>query len=144
MPVRLTKADQPTLLATALAVNGSTGWKSDALAFGALRDGDVTPRAIGVFQCFAGGEAELHFSMLEGKVSAGIMEAFAMVAGHHNGLNLNRVWTHVVETNIVAQRAALGAGFQFEYRKRGGPNESRDVIVFSIARETGFAPARAS
>lgn len=143
MPLHLSKANQPDLLAAALSLTQSEGWHADAVAFAARRDPARPPCAIGVFQCFAGKEAEWHCAMAEGRVTRDVMTAFLSIAFHPRFLDLKRVFAPVAASNIAAQRAALASGFQFEFRKRGGAAGGEDAIVFSIAPPSGgLATAR--
>lgn len=144
MPVHLSKADQEALLATAAEVTASAGFHADAVAFGARRDKEQGLCAVGVFQSFAGGEAEWHFGMLSGRVSRDVMRSFLTLAFHPRFLGLRRVFAPIPESNVVAQRAALAVGFKFEFRKRGGAAGGEDAIVFSMApEELGLAAAKA-
>lgn len=133
MPLSLTKINQEKLLADALELTQSEGWKSDAVAFAARREGADTESAIFVFQEFAGGEAEMHFATIRGHITRDLIEAWKYLAFHPRLLGLRKLWIPIAASNKAAQRAALGAGFDFEYRKRGGAAGGEDAIVLSLA-----------
>ena len=143
MPLTLTKANQEQLLEAAMQLTDSTGWKHDAVAFAARRDGVDHPCAIAVFQDFAGGEAEMHYATTAPHMTRDVVDAFKTLAFHPRFLGLRKLWIPIAASNKKAQRTALGAGFDFEYRKRGGKAGGEDAIVLSIAPETlGQAAAR--
>lgn len=141
MSLHLSRKNQFELLTAALPLTGSRGWRDDAIAFAATRGEGAEPVAIGVFQGFAAGEAEFHFGAV-GRVTRGIIDAFKVLAFHHRGMNLERVWAPIGASNREALRAAIGAGFEIEHRKRGGMDGGEDAIVLSMTRETGLAAAR--
>ena len=143
MSLKLTKMNQTELLESALEPTGSSGWRDDAVAFGVKGDGD-TLTAVAVFQGFGGNDAEFHFAKLgDGSITRGHIEAFSMIAFHHRGLGLKKVWAQIAAHNKAAQRAAVGLGFDFEYRKRAGLEGGEDAIVFSMSRqEAGLVTAR--
>lgn len=146
MSLHLTRKNQPELLDAALAVTQSRGWRDDAIAFGAMRGADGPVVAVGVFQGFVSGgfdrpEAEFHFGTA-GRVTRGIIDAFKVLAFHERGMNLEKLWAPIAASNREALRAAIGCGFEFEYRKRYGLAGGEDAIVLSMARATGLASAR--
>lgn len=132
MPLSLTKANQEQLLTDALRLTQSDGWKADAVAFSARRHGAAEPCAIAVFQDFAGGEAEMHYATTAPHMTRDVIEAFKTLAFHPRFLGLKKLWIPVAASNKAAQRAALGAGFDFEFRKRGGAAGGEDAILLSM------------
>jgi RimJ/RimL family protein N-acetyltransferase len=142
MPLNLTKANQEKLLADAMSLTRSTGWKDDAVAFAARRDGAENPCAIAVFQDFTGGEAEMHYATTAPHMTRDVVDAFKAIAFHPRFLGLRKLWIPVAASNKAAQRAALGAGFDFEYRKRGGMPWGEDAIILALTPdEAGMAAA---
>lgn len=141
MSLHLTRKNQFELLTAALPLTGSAGWRDDAIAFAAMHGEDGEPLAIGVFQGFAGGEAEFHFGATD-NLTRGIVDAFKVLAFHPRGMNLERAWVPIAASNRQALRAAIGAGFEVEYRKRGGMAGGEDAIVLSMTRDAGMAAAR--
>ena len=153
--MHFSRKDQHQLLASALELTGSSGWRSDAVAFSAVQDDAVI--AIGVFQAFAGGDAEFHFAMVgHRRMRKSIVEGFMLLAfGEANFVNrvfpergdpVSRLWAQIDAGNVVAQAAALKAGFAFEYRKRAGISSGNDAILFSMTRADCLArtPAAAT
>lgn len=130
-----TETGQSELLQALLAPTGSAGWAADATAFGIKRDsGRITAAA--VFQHFAGGEAEMHFAILDGApMTAKHIKALELAAFHPRALALKKVWVPIAESNRSALRAAITAGFAFEHRKRAGSSGMEDAIVLSMTRE---------
>lgn len=135
MPLNITKANQEELLETARQLTESEGWKRDAVAFAVRRDGGEII-CIGVFQDFAGREAEWHGAMIGEKLSPEVIQAMVALAFNPRFLNLKRVYAPVAESNRAAQIVALKCGYDFEYRKRGGAAGGEDAIVFSITPES--------
>ena len=133
MPLNITKANQEELLTTAMQLTQSEGWKRDAVAFAARRHSAETDSAIFVFQDFVGGEAEMHFATIRGHITRDLVEAWKYLAFHPRLLGLRKLWIPIAASNKAAQRAALGAGFDFEYRRRGGAAGGEDAIVLSLA-----------
>jgi hypothetical protein len=143
MALTITRQNQNHLLDLALTPTASTGWQHDAIAFGVkAQDGNI--RAVGVFQGFEGGDAEFHFAILSGgTMTRGLIEAMILVAFHHRGLGLERLWAHIAADNRAAIRAAVAVGFDFRFRKRGGFPRGQDAIVLSMSRpDPGLAAAR--
>lgn len=140
MSLHLSRKNQFELLTKAAILTRSAGWRDDAVAFSASRSEGGPPVAIGVFQGFAGGEAEFHFAAEI--LTRGIIDAYKVVAFHPRGMNLSRLWVPIAADNGHALRAAIGAGFEIEHRKRGGMDGGEDAIVLSMTRETGLAAAR--
>jgi len=132
MPYSLTRANQDQLLAAALALTKSVRWAEDAIAFAAYLNDEKEARAIGVFQNFAAGTAEIHFSMIGRPLTKKLLEAYMYVAFHRNGLRLNHLFATIDAANIRAQRAALGVGFQLEYRNRGTGPDGEDMVILSL------------
>ena len=141
MSLHLSRKNQFELLSAALPLTGSSGWRDDAIAFSAARSEGGDPVAIGVFQAFAGGEAEFHFGTTT-RVTRGVIDAFKVLAFHQRGMNLERVWVPIRAGNREALRAAIGAGFEIEHRKRGGMAGGEDAIVLSMSRDAGMAAAK--
>ncbi|MDO8983013.1 GNAT family N-acetyltransferase [Cypionkella sp.] len=142
--MHFTRKDQDKLKQIALAPTGSTGWRDDAVAFGASREQDGVPVAVAVFQAFTGREAEFHIAMLDGaRMQPAIVASMLTMSFSPRGLNLDRLWCQIAVDNPTAQVAAIKVGFQIEYRKRGGIAGGKDAIVFSMARTgTGQAAAK--
>lgn len=135
MSANFYKTNQPQLLEAAKAATGSTGWRSDAVAFGVRSGPDDPPSAIVVFQAFEAGSAEMHFGMLKGhKMGPELVEGIFLIAFHPRAMGLSTLFTPIKETNIPAQVAALKVGFKFEYRKPAIVSGAEDAIVFSMRR----------
>lgn len=132
MPYTITKTDQESLLEAALTLTGSEGWHKDAVAFGASKVGTRDVTYIGVYQNFAGGEAEIHFSTIGTRLNKQVLEAYLTIAFHPKMLGLKKLVANVAASNLQAQRACLGLGFQFEYRKRSSAAGGEDAIVLSL------------
>lgn len=133
MPYLITKANQDRLLEAAQTMTGSEGWMKDAIAFGAkdAKTGDIV--AVSVFQNFTAGGAEFHFAMIPAKtLSKGVIEAFLFTAFHPRALGLRKLYAHIAPENAAAQRAALGVGFQFQYRKPDAMSGGGDMIVMTL------------
>lgn len=142
--MHFTRKDQEHLKRAALAATKSTGFKSDAIAFGASPAPGEPVIAVGVFQSFEENTAEFHFGMIgEGRITKSLVEAFTTIAFHHAALGLDRIWTKIEAGNVQAQVAALKVGFAFEARLRAGIADGRDAILLSITRDlAGGAAAR--
>lgn len=133
--MHFTRRNQDHLKQIALAPTGSTGWRDDAIAFGASREPDAEPIGVAVFQAFTGHEAEFHIAMLNGaRMQPAIVAAMITMSFSKRGLGLDRLWCQIAEDNPTAQVAAIKVGFQIEYRKRGGIAGGKDAIVFSMVR----------
>ena len=129
-----TKEGQSELLEAAMLPTGSTGFKSDAVAFG-VKEGSDALSAIAIFEGFGGGEAQFHFAMIDrSPITRAHIKAFIMLAFHHNAFGLKKVWANIASSNRAAIRAALALGFDFEYRKRAGFDGTEDAIVLSMSR----------
>lgn len=137
MPYTITKANQNDLLEAALTLTGSKGWFADAVAFAAKPSPDAEPVAIAVFQNFAGGGADVHFATIGTRLHKNLLEAFLTLAFAPRMLGIKRLFSHVAASNIPGQRASLGVGFQFEYRKRGSAAGGEDAIVFMLEPVSG-------
>ena len=133
MPLQISKANQKDLLDIAAEATASEGFMRDAVAFAARFDTEEDLRAVAVFQNFSGQDAEAHFAVLRGRISRKMMETFLTLSFHPRMLGLRRIFAPIPESNVSAQRAALAAGFKFEYRKRAFTEGGEDAIVFSIS-----------
>ena len=143
MPYHFTKANQAELLERARALTGSGAWNVDAVAFAAKESGEEEPCAIVVFENFVGGDADVHVATIGRKMSQRLLDAYLKLAFHPKFLGLNRAFASIAESNIVAQRFCLAAGFTFEFRKRGGAAGGEDAIVMSITPQSkGLAAAK--
>lgn len=151
--MHFSRKNQAQLLATALELTGSTGWRADAVAFSAVEDDAVI--AIGVFQAFTAVDAEFHFAMVgHRRMRKSIIEGFMLLAFGEasfvsrvfpeRGEPISRLWAQVDARNVVAQAAALKAGFAFEHRKRGGISSGNDAILFSMTRADCLAQTTAA
>lgn len=143
MSLKMTRADQDTLLQSALEPTGSTGWKNDAFAVG-VKAPDDELAAVAVFQNFGAGDADFHFAFLDRRpVTRGLIEGLLNLAFHHRGLGLNKVYAQIAASNRPAIRAAVALGFDFEHRKRGGFHGVEDAIILSMSRpDAGLVAAR--
>lgn len=141
--MHFSRVDQPALLSAALDLTGSTGWRSDALAWGIFDSPGGAMAAVAVFQNIDTNGAEFHFGMVPGrKLTPGIVKSLIVMATHHRGMNLPRLFAHIAADNLRAQAAALKCGASFEYRIRGGLRAGKDAIVMVLERgETGQRPA---
>lgn len=132
MPYLITKANQDRLLEAGQTLTHSDGWMKDAIAFGAKDDTTGNMVAIAVFQNFSAGGAEFHFAMIGKALSRGVIEAFLFTAFHPRALGVKKLYAHIAPENAAAQRAALGVGFQFQYRKPGAMADGGDMIVMTL------------
>lgn len=132
MPYSLSKINQDALLEAAATLTKSEGWFKDAVAFAAKQAPDAGPVAIGVYQNFAAGGADLHFATIGSRLHKKMLEAYLTLSFHPNMLGLKRLFAHIPTSNVAAQRAALSVGFQFEYRKRASAAGGEDAIVLSL------------
>jgi len=143
MPYHFTKANQAELLERAKSLTNCAGWAPDAVAFAAREKGEEDIRAVAVFEYFNGGDADIHFATIGQRMGPRLVDAYLKLAFHPNFMALNRVFAPIAASNIVAQRVALAAGFQFEFRKRGGAAGGEDAIVMSITPQSkGLAAAK--
>jgi RimJ/RimL family protein N-acetyltransferase len=113
------------------------------VAFAAKEQGEEDPCAIVVFQHFAGREAEVHVVTIGRKMTQRLLDAYLKLAFHPNFMGLKKCYAPIRESNIIAQRFCLAAGFTFEFRKRGGAAGGEDAIVMSITPDSkGLAAAK--
>lgn len=135
MPVTITKLDQPYLLATAADLTGGGHFMHDAIALGFYDDPDLTSlRAVIVFDCLRGQDADVHLAMAPGRrMTRHLAQQLVMVAMiHPAGLRRKRLWAQIRASNKQAIAAAVGAGFEFEYRRRGSALHGEDAIVLTM------------
>lgn len=149
MSYRLVRDHQKFLLAHVQDETGTAGWKSDAVAYGAIDknapEGRDPLAAAGVYENFAGGEAEFSFAMLPGhRINRRIIEAYMGLSFHMMGLNLQRLWMMASDNNVLSQRLILTIGARFQFRKRAGAADGSDAIVFLLERPPSAPAAKAS
>ncbi len=143
MPLKYYHKDKELYLQEGLRLTRSTGWKRDAFPVACYKADDAghhqpTLHSIVVFQNFDPNGADMHIGCEEGEqLLPGVVKTFIQWAFHPAMLGLPKVWAHISEDNIKAQRAALRCGFAFEYRSRGSAPGGLDAIVFSISRFRG-------
>ena len=131
--MHFSRKDQGALLDTAKSVTASSGWRSDAVAWGIYDGADL--RAVAVFQGFAGDGAEFHFGMLPGRrIGKDVMRGIISMAMHPRGMNLSRLIAPIPVENTSAQVAALKCGAQIEARVRGSLWGGGDAILFVLER----------
>lgn len=136
--MRFSQVDQEGLLAQALAVTASTGWRKDAIAWGVLTD-DGSLRAVAVFQNFDGEGADFHFGMIgEARIGHSLIQGLVRLSMHPRAMNLPRLMMHIDAENRVAQAAALKIGASFEARIRGSLRGGNDVILMALERGDAF------
>jgi len=134
--MHFSRKDRDGLLAAALGLTGSQGWRSDAMVWGVFDRPDGEIKAIAVFQNIDVYGAELHFGMMPGrKLTHGIVKSLIAMATRPRGMNLPRIFAHIAADNIKAQAAALKCGASFEYRIRGSLRGGKDVIVMALDRQ---------
>jgi hypothetical protein len=143
MSYTISQKNQKNLLTRVSVETGTLGWKSDAVAFSVARS--TAPEdllAIGVFENFAGKEADFSFAMLTGhRMNVGIIRAYVNVAFHPRALDLDRLWMMATDENLISQRSMLAIGATFQFRKRGSAANGSDAIVMLMTRPTAFEPA---
>ena len=146
MSYKLTRENEPFLLRHVEDVTRTAGWKADAVAYGAIQKtapGFGAPLvAAGVYENFAGREADFSFAMFPGyQINRGIIEAFKALSFHPMGLNLDRLWMMASDENTLSQRLILHIGARFQFRKRAGASDGSDAIVFLLERKPLHTPA---
>jgi RimJ/RimL family protein N-acetyltransferase len=141
--MHFSRKDRDRLLKTALDLTGSQGWRADAMVWGVFDTPEGDLKAVAVFQNIDTHGAEFHFGMAPGRrLTPGIVKSLIVMATHHRGMNLPRLFAHIAADNIAAQAAALKCGATFEYRIRGGLRDGKDVIVMALDRgDAGQRPA---
>jgi hypothetical protein len=134
MPLKLTRANQAEMLDVAVSFNtvGINGWCKDAIAFGAIKEGESDPSYIAVFQHFADKEADVVITNFSGPIDEASVGAYKELAFHPRILALEKLTATVKQGDIEAQIVYLQAGFQFEYRKRSSVTGEEDAIVMSM------------
>jgi hypothetical protein len=135
MPLKLTRANQADMLESAMRLNfaGINAWCKDAIAFGAIKEGESDPSYIAVFQHFADSAADvviLNLSTLP--ITEDVVGAYTELAFHPRILGLAILVATVDQSNIQSQISYLKAGFQFEYRKRPSVTGDEGAIVMSM------------
>lgn len=137
---------QSTHLKSALALTGSAGFMSDAIAIAAYRTADDESLSnllnVAVFECFRGGRAELHVGTSDGhRMSLEVIQALTFIAFHPRHLNLEHLVARIPCWNVNAICTLLKIGFQIEYRDRASVVGGGDGIVLSLARADALASA---
>ena len=132
MPYTMTRTNQIELLNAALELTQSEGWHKDAVAYAAIEQSSNQMACIGVFQNFAGGSAEFHFSTAGRRLNKTILESYKFIAFHPRMMGLKRIFANVAASNANAQKACLNAGFTFQYRKPSGAAGGEDAIVLML------------
>lgn len=139
--MHFSRKNQADLLEEAKQATRSTGFKSDAVALGAYDGPDGELKAVGVFQNFAGNQAEFHFGLVDAaQISRQTIEAFLAVAFHKRMFGLGRVVTTIEAGNRRALVAAIKTGFQIEARVRSGMTDGSDAILLSIVPQDVTMP----
>lgn len=131
--------NQSDHLKAALAMTNSRGFMEDAIAVAVYRPGEngtgESFAGVGVFECFRGRRAELHFGMADGRMpSLEIMQGLIGIAFHPKTLNLERVLARIPAQHIYALCAVIKIGFEVEYRDRNCLADGGDAIVVSLDR----------
>lgn len=141
--MHFSRANQPALLAAATGPTNATGWSDHAIAFGISHQPGGDLIGVIVFDEFRGEEAELAFAMFDGRpLTMTVIEAIRHLAFHPRTLNLKRLWARIAHDDRRALRAAIGCGFEIEYRRRAGYAGGKDAIMLSMDRaQPVLAPA---